>query len=502
MAEAALDMITMADIARLAGQSRSTVGNWKSRNPEDFPPERGRGPRGPLYDRAEVTEWLETTNRLDKRPPDVAAVWRLADKLRDDMPIEEGMSLILVLLAVMSSSSRSDWQRLQQAPPAELDEVLRATVQSHFLFASEVMPHSRLGESVAQAVAELSRLDSPQLALMADALLEQAAEWMGGRGGEYLSPRSVRKLVVAIAEPVGSVYNPASGIGQLMIDAAREGNSGITGLVGQEINSRVWALAQLNLVVHRVDGEIALGDVFGDDHYPELRADRVVCVPPWNQKAPVLEKLMGDRRWLWGEPASNDGNAAWIQHCLYHLADRGRAVIVMPSAALFESGRAGRIRQRIIKAGLLDAVIALPPGLFAWTSLPCSVLVFAKGRRNGAGKPAPTLMIDLSDASEGQGFRYATLEDDLINDVASLYRSWVAGAEPASENAAVAQFDDLAANDFVIDPRRYLAVPHLQLDHERASRKRSDLLQQLERLTSASRAADAQLREILEARHR
>jgi type I restriction enzyme M protein len=220
---------------------------------------------------------------------------------------------------------------------------------------------------------------------MADALLEQAAEWMGGRGGEYLSPRSVRKLVVAIAEPVGSVYNPASGIGQLMIDAAREGNSGITGLVGQEINSRVWALAQLNLVVHRVDGEIALGDVFGDDHYPELRADRVVCVPPWNQKAPVLEKLMGDRRWLWGEPASNDGNAAWIQHCLYHLADRGRAVIVMPSAALFESGRAGRIRQRIIKAGLLDAVIALPPGLFAWTSLPCSVLVFAKGRRNGAG---------------------------------------------------------------------------------------------------------------------
>ena len=72
-------------------------------------------------------------------------------------------------------------------------------------------------------------------------------------------------------------------------------------------------------------------------------------------------------------------------------------MIVLPNAALFESGRAGRIRQRIVKAGLLDAVIALPPGLFAWTGLPCSVLVFVKGRPNVAGKPAPTLMVDLTE---------------------------------------------------------------------------------------------------------
>ena len=59
MAKTGVDLISMADIARLAGQSRATVGNWKSRNP-DFPPERGRGPRGPLYDRAEVTSGLSS----------------------------------------------------------------------------------------------------------------------------------------------------------------------------------------------------------------------------------------------------------------------------------------------------------------------------------------------------------------------------------------------------------------------------------------------------------
>ena len=98
----------------------------------------------------------------------------------------------------------------------------------------------------------------------------------------------------------------------------------VTEIVGQEINSRVRAMSRLNLAVHHVDAKVALGDVFRDDHYPQLRADRVIAVPPWSQKIPVLERLRDDPRWLWGEPGSNDGNVAWIQHCLYHLADGGR----------------------------------------------------------------------------------------------------------------------------------------------------------------------------------
>src|SRR3954468_22036647 len=100
--EGQIDLISMADIARLAGQSRATVGNWKARNPKDFPPERGRGSRGPLYDRAEVTAWLESTKRLDVRPPEVATMWQLADQLRDGLRTEDAMPLLLVLLAVMS----------------------------------------------------------------------------------------------------------------------------------------------------------------------------------------------------------------------------------------------------------------------------------------------------------------------------------------------------------------------------------------------------------------
>jgi type I restriction-modification system DNA methylase subunit len=500
MAKTGLDLISMADIARLAGQSRAAVGNWKSRNP-DFPPERGRGPRGPLYDRAEVTRWLESTGRLKKRPHEVEVMWRVADGLRRDMQTEEALPLVLLLLAVISKSSSADWQTILGTPPQDLDKVLRSRALVLFPFADELMPRGRLRpESLARVIQLLSQFDRSHVPLMADALLEQAAKAMGYRTGEYLTPPSVRRLVVAIAPPIGSVYNPASGIGQLMIDAAVSASSHAVELFGQEINLHVWAMAQLNLAIHDVHAELALGDVFRDDHFPELRADRVVAVPPWNQELPILEHLQGDPRWVWGEPSPNDGNAAWIQHCLYHLADHGRAVIVLPNSVLFGGGRAGRIRQRIIKAGLLDAVIALPPGLFAWTSLPCAVLVFANGRPSVEGKPASTLMVDLRESSQGRTTRSATLGDNLINEVSRLYSNWVAGSEPAPEKAAVARFDDLAANDFVIDPGRYVALPPIAPDLDEAVHERSELLHRLERLSQASRDADDRLKLILEAR--
>lgn len=84
--------------------------------------------------------------------------------------------------------------------------------------------------------------------------------------------------------------------------------------------------------------------------------------------------------------------------------------------------------------------------------------------------------------------------------MAELYRIWGAGAEPTAENVAVARFDDLAENNFVIDPGRYIALPPTTSDLDEAVHERSELLDRLERLSQASRDADDQLRLSLEAR--
>jgi len=498
MVQPQFDLISMADIARLAGQSRATVGNWKARNPDDFPPERGRGSRGPLYDRVEVTDWLEATNRLDKRSAETTTVWRLVDELRAGVAAEDAIPLLLLLLATMSKAPASEWRRLTGVPTREVERTLRATADALFPFADEVMPPGKLpAEPVARAIATLSSLDASRLGVIADALLEQAAKAQGLQGVEFLTPPSVRRLVVALAEPTGTVYNPATGVGQLIVDAAGSATSTRVHFVGQEINQRIWATAQFNLALHDVAADIALGDVFTEDHFPQLRADRVISVPPWGLRLSFADALSGDPRWVWGEPGPNGGNAAWVQHCLSRLADDGRAVIVLPNGALFEGGRAGRIRQRIVKAGLLDAVFALPPGLFYSTSIPCAVLVFTKGRANVDGKPAPTLMVDLTEPASEEGGRSGALDSNLIDEAAELYRRWTNGQPPTAHYAAVAEFDDLAGNDFVIDPGRYLSLAPAAPDLGRAADARSQLVERLEALTRASRDADATLQTIL-----
>lgn len=488
----------MADIARLAGQSRATVGNWKARNPDDFPAERGRGARGPLYDRAEVTAWLEATNRLGNRPSETTVLWNLANEFRGELPIEDVLPLLLILLALMSKAP-SAWEGLQKT--AGLEQAVRDAVHRHLPDATSILPVQSLPERVlATAVSTLSSVDRSRVGALADAALEQSAKALGTRGGEFLSPASVRRLVIALTAPTGTIYNPATGAAQLLVDTATSSSSTSTELVGQEINARIWAISQLNLILHDVNADIALGDVFTDDRFPDLQADRVISVPPWNQRFPASDRLRDDARWMWGEPGPSDGNAAWIQHCLSHLRDGGRAVIVVPNGVLFESGRGGRIRQRILKTGLLDAVVALPAGLFPWTAIPCAILVFRKGRSNVDGKPAPTLMVDLTASAEIPERGVSSLSDRVISDVAAMYSRWVDGVAPNTDYASTAAYDDLAANDFIIDPGRYLSLSMVPVDRRVAEERRNSLMQQFDELTQSSLAADAHLRTVLERR--
>jgi hypothetical protein len=133
-----------------------------------------------------------------------------------------------------------------------------AAIQSQFPFAIELISGAELPtEFVDAAVSTPSNFAQDRLSAMADALLEQSAKAIGYRGGEYMTPESLRNLMIGLAEPVGSVYNPATGIGQLMVDVAiankattTEADFG-TRLTGQEVDSSIWAMAQLNLCTPR-----------------------------------------------------------------------------------------------------------------------------------------------------------------------------------------------------------------------------------------------------------
>jgi N-6 DNA Methylase len=116
--------------------------------------------------------------------------------------------------------------------------------------------------------------------------------------------------------------------------------------------------------------------------------------------------LENDVRWRYGTPPVGNANYAWIQHFIHHLAPPnshggGVAGFVMANGSLSSgSGGEGEIRQRIVEADLVDAIVALPAQLFLTTGIPACLWFLTRDKvgknlpKGGRGRRGKTLFID------------------------------------------------------------------------------------------------------------
>jgi N-6 DNA Methylase len=489
------DLIGMSDIARLAGESRATVGNWKRRYP-DFPEERERTARGPLYDLAEVQAWLSSRRDAGETSAD-NLTWKLRDIVRT-AGVRDGLPVVLAICAarkvggdawasfVHSTVEEKGEQLLLALPQLALPERdrLNALVRG--------IPPQILSDiaHLVEAYQPGSRLER-EISTLMDMFMQ-----LSHMHGEFATPALVIDLIVGLAAPRGVVYDPCTGTGRLLAQAthAAESKHDFDRAVGQEINIEQVLIARLYFMIIDVDVDLELGDVFRYDAHSGLAADCIIADLPLGMRLPPDALKEDDPRWLYCDPSRSDATGAWIQHIVYHLAARGRAVVLVPNSALFEGAR-GRVLQRIVKAGLLDAVISLPAGTLTSTAIPTALLVLRRDRPNGAtlGTPGPVLMVDVQ-PDHRDDKRAPSLTVPIVRAVITQYETWSAKGEPrAGQPAAVVSYATLAANEFHLHPRRYTALPIPQVTTADLEKDRVALQIELEELIEACRVVDASL---------
>ncbi|MEO9652582.1 MAG: class I SAM-dependent DNA methyltransferase, partial [Roseobacter sp.] len=158
-----------------------------------------------------------------------------------------------------------------------------------------------------------SKIDMRSNATQARDLLGRVYEYFlsgfasseGKRGGEFFTPRSVVKTLVAMLEPKkGRVYDPCCGSGGMFIQSENfiedhGGRRNDISVYGQEINHTTWRLAMMNLAVQGIDAEIKWNNEgsFIRDELPDLRADYILANPPFNISDWGQERLVDDARW-------------------------------------------------------------------------------------------------------------------------------------------------------------------------------------------------------------
>jgi type I restriction enzyme M protein len=223
--------------------------------------------------------------------------------------------------------------------------------------------------------------------------IKEFARAEGHRGGESFTPAPVARLLVEMLEPyAGRIFDPACGSCGLFVQSAKfvEAHGGRPekiSVYGQERNQATWRIGRMNLAIHGLSGDVQYteGGSLLDDAFPRLKADFVMANPPFNQKEWSTPALLDDVRWAHGVPPAGNANYAWIQHFLHHLAPKGRAGFVMANGSLTTmSGGEGNIRENLIRADVVDCIVALPAQLFYTTGIP----VFLERARSARRDPA------------------------------------------------------------------------------------------------------------------
>jgi type I restriction enzyme M protein len=130
-------------------------------------------------------------------------------------------------------------------------------------------------------------------------LIRKFAEGSGQSAGEFYTPAEVGFVMARImdAQPGMDVYDPCCGSAGLLIKcrlvldeklrASKKKSSAALKLYGQENEPGTWAMANMNMIIHDMEGEIQIGDTFRKPKFKQGNRlqtfDRVVANPMWNQ---------------------------------------------------------------------------------------------------------------------------------------------------------------------------------------------------------------------------
>lgn len=339
-----------------------------------------------------------------------------------------------------------------------------------------------------------------------------AGKETGKDAGAFYTPRGIVRLLVEMLEPYsGRVYDPAAGSGGMFVQSAEfvkahGGSRTDLSIYGQEYTATTWKLAKMNLALRGIEADLGphSADSFTEDLHPDLRADFVLANPPFNVSQWWDQKLADDPRWKYGVPPQGNANFAWVQHFIYHLAPNGTAGFILANGSLSsKTGGEGDIRQKLVEAGLVDCIVAMPDKLFLNTGIPVA-LWFVSKSRDSKGQRERKNEVLFIDARRFPGNmvsrRLRELTDDEITRIADTYHSWRnydGNYEDVPGFTKSATIEEIAEHDFVLTPGRYVGAEEYADDGEPIDEKIDRLTKELLAEFDRGRELDANIREML-----
>ncbi|BEH09888.1 class I SAM-dependent DNA methyltransferase [Geobacter sulfurreducens subsp. ethanolicus] len=336
----------------------------------------------------------------------------------------------------------------------------------------------------------------------------------GKRGGEYFTPGSIVRTLVAMLEPErGVVFDPCCGSGGMFVqsDLFTKHNRQLS-FVGQESKDFTYRLCRMNLFIHGIDGNIQMGNSYIDDKHATIKADYIIANPPFNDGSKGEDGWGADkipdkdpRLVISGQKmplAARNANTMWIMHFLYHLSATGTAGFVMATGELSNSETARlEVRKTLIESDHVDCIVQLSGQLFANTQIPCALWFLSKNRNGQGGfrkRTGEILFIDgrkLGTLIPGSR-KQKQLSAEEVERIAAVYREFRRTGVPAEVPGfcKVASLDEVREHKYALTPGRYVGAEEAEEDDETFEEKMQRLVGQLGKEMVESARLDEEIR--------
>lgn len=368
---------------------------------------------------------------------------------------------------------------------------------------------SKLIEAISTKRLGLEDVEADIIGKSYEYLIRKFAEGGGQSAGEFYTPPEVGTIMSRVLqpEPGMEIYDPTCGSGGLLVkceiameQAAKVKQPAPLQLYGQEYTPETWAMANMNMIIHDLEGRIEIGDTFKNPKFRDKRGklrtfDRVVANPMWNQDwfsetdydADELDRFPAGA----GFPGKSSADWGWVQHIHASLNDTGRAAIVLDTGAASRgSGNAGTnkektVRQWFVDRDLVESVLYLPENLFYNTPAPGIVLFLHKAKPKV--RQGKVFLVNASQVFE-KGDPKNFIPEAGIQRLAEVLIGW----KVEDKLSRVVDHAELKKNDYNLSPSRYIHTSDAE-----TYRPLAEIVEELDTIEAEAREADKALRQIL-----
>ncbi|MGI1690126.1 type I restriction-modification system subunit M [Thermoanaerobacter uzonensis] len=293
-------------------------------------------------------------------------------------------------------------------------------------------------------------------------LLKEFADSAGKKGGEFYTPSHVKKLMVRLVKPEEGmiIYDPTVGSGGFLIEAfhyveERGQNTNNLALYGQENNGLTWSICKMNMILHGInDAHIENEDVLTTPMFLEngyiQKFDIVLANPPFSENY-TRANMQFQERFKYGftPETGKKADLMFLQHMIASLKDNGIMATVMPHGILFRGGQEKVIREQIVKEGIIEAIIGLPPKLFYNTGIPACVIVINKNKPKHL---KDKILFINANREYGEGRNQNFLRPEDIEKIVNVFNS----KKDIPKYSRLVDIKEIEENDFNLNIRRYV----------------------------------------------